>query len=376
MLIAASRRGGHVDFGGGKFQEAITLLLDDFRQYGKLTYVGWGRVHDIITTHLTNRLTIEHSLKQEPGILEEEIQRPIFVLGMPRSGTTLMQRLLATDPTNRSMRFWEGLRPAPPATPETWHTDPRIARSQRLIRAMRYALPDYNALHPLAAQAPDECRMLFMNTFMSTGFSLLAPLPTYNEWLKTQDMTDAYAHYRRQLQLLQFGYRRERWVLKSPPHARNLEVLLKIFPDASIICMHRDPLKVVPSATSLSTRMRLLFSDSIDPHIMGRELLAYCENLTSRLMSARDTLSSAPFHDVHYTDLVRDPQGTVEGIYERFGLHVGATFRDAMDTWLTDNPQHKHGIHRYSLSEYGLEREQVLRAFADYRARFTVRSEK
>ena len=370
LMAAAARYSGYSDWGDDSFREGLRILLQSLRKDSRLHLMGWISIHHMLISHLSNRLCIHHELKENPEILKEEIHRPLFITGMPRSGSTLLQRLLSTDPASRCLHFWEAVRPAPLRRARSQDPYPRIAEARKMLRYMHRMIPDYNTVHPMNPEYPEECFILFINTFASPEFGLFVQTPQYNDWAYRQDKIPVYHYYRKQLQLLQFRCRGERWVLKAPVHVGFLDALLAVFPDACIVHTHRDPLKVVPSTFSLIARLRGMYSDGIDLDSIGQRVVERSSNLLERGAQVRDTANPAQFYDVHYNNLMQDPIGTVRGIYEYFDYMFDDGLEEQMRQWLAKNPQGKHGRHRYSLEQFGLSREQVAKQFASYYQRY------
>jgi len=375
LMAAAVRLAGTDEWGDDSFLEGLQVLLQSLREDSKLTYVGWFMLHEAIMRSLVNRLGIGQELRQRPEVLDEEIRRPLFVTGLPRSGTTMLQGLLATDPGNRYLRAWEARYPVPAPTAETSDTDPRIAKAESSIHARRSLAPNLDAIHHMEARAPAECRWLLMTTFAFPNFSIFANLPRYREWLDGQDMVPVYAYYRRQLQLLQSRFRRERWLLKAPLHLHYLDSLLEVFPDACIVQNHRDPLKAIPSLCSLVATVQGFTRTRVRPGRLGYGCLTEMARAVEHAAAVRESLNGQQFYDVQYKDLVSDPIRTVRGIYERFGYDYSDVFEEGMHQWLADNPQGKHGSHRYSLEQFNLDREQVMEHFSAYCERYGVSSQ-
>jgi hypothetical protein len=359
-------------WGHESFREGLCVLIDTISKDFDLTYTGWRRLRGILISHLLNRVAIHHQLQHSPDILQQPVSRPLFVTGLPRTGSTTLQRLLATDPGNRCLIFWQACRPAPPPRPETRDSDPRIAEARRFIRWLHRLAPHYDSIHPMHPTHPEECTILLMNTFICGAFRLYGPTDRYANWYGSVDKGPAYRDYRRQLQLLQYHDPGKRWILKAPEHKNNLDFLLPVFPDACIVQTHRDPLKVVPSACSLLATMRGVMSDRLDLHRIGRNFVQSQPGMLARVDQVRETADTAQFFDVHFNELMQDPIGAVRRIYEYFDLPYTDVFECRMQKWLTENHRGKHGRHRYSLEQFGLEPGQVRERFADYCRRYGV----
>lgn len=373
-MAAASRKTGLSDWGDESFRIPFQILLESYRKDARLNFVGWLLLHRDLIKYLSNRLLIREELKRHPEILQKPVHRPLFIVSLPRTGTTLLQELLAHDPSNRSLLFWEAHRPSPSPDPHTRETDPRIKEAEKDLRYMHAMAPGYASMHLSLARGPHECIPLLSNSFASSSFYAFANLPRYAEWLREQDMLPTYLYYRQQLQILQWRCPGDRWLLKSPVHLYSLDELLAVFPDACIVQTHRDPLSIVPSGCSILSTIQGIRSDHVDPVHLSREWLRDMEFTMERVTKARDSADSARFFDVYYKDIVQDPIETVRHIYEHFRYDFTDRFEQGMCKWLAANPQHKHGVHRYSLEQFGLNKDIVNRYFAKYCERFHISS--
>ena len=373
-LIGAARRAtGLDDLGDGCFREPLRLLLACFEEEASLTPFGRMGVRQGLIRLLSNRLLIEHEFAEHPETSEQAISRPIYIIGLPRTGTTLLYSLLACDRAHRPLRLWEAMEPAPER--RTDGKDLRVERARRRLRAFDYLAPKARALHETEAEAPEECVPLFQNALMSLQFEALHDLPSYGRWLEAQDMGPAYQYYRRQLQILQRRRPGGRWLLKSPAHLSGLDHLFRMFPETSVVQLHRDPLKVMPSVCSLIGVLRGIGSDQVDPLELGRQWPPKWALALERATGARERVGSERFFDVQYTVLLADPLAVVRGIYDRFGLVLEAETEGSMHAWLAANKQHKYGVHRYTLEQFGMDAATEQRRFADYMERFAVARE-
>jgi hypothetical protein len=295
------------------------------------------------------------------------VPAPLIVAGTPRSGTTMLHRLLALEATGRPLLFWESMCPAPPPTPETHGRDPRAEEARRMVRVMDRLAPDLIAGHELQADGPEECNNLFNPTFQHPIFSFTYRVPAYMEWLRDRDMTGPYRYYRRLLQLLSWKMPTGRWVLKAPAHTFYLDKLLEVFPDACIVLLHRDPRQVVPSVCRLSVAFRRISTDFIDPEAIGP---AFNDSLAWALEQALGVLAergTARILTVGYKELLAAPLTTVHRIHDHFGIARDPALDERVRAWLAANPQHKHGVHRYGLDQFGLDEEAVDSRWAFYR---------
>ncbi|UCF67366.1 MAG: sulfotransferase, partial [Acidobacteriota bacterium] len=270
LFATARARAELEDFDEDGFREPLRVLLHSLAGEANLHPFGLLYARQLILRCLVNRLRLTEHWKRAPEILHEEVRAPLFVLGLPRTGTTLLLNLLASDPANRWLAFWEAHEPSPPPERASYQTDPRRRRARREVRTLDYLVPGLIAMHEISAEGPEECFALLANSFAGIQFSWMFDVPAFNEWLSAHDARSAYAYHRKQLQLLQWHCPGERWVLKSPGHLWTIDALVATFPDARIVQLHRDPLKVVPSACSLGATMRALTAAKVDVYALGK----------------------------------------------------------------------------------------------------------
>jgi hypothetical protein len=246
--------------------------------------------------------------------------------------------------------------------------------AERMVRKALALAPHFPAIHPLSATGPEECVFLFQNTFMSVVFDAYSEVPDYIAWLLQQDLTPAYRYYRQQLQVLQWRWPGRHWVLKSPHHLFFLDVLLTVFPDACIVQTHRDPSTAVASLCSLMATSRRFYSDRVAEERLGGPCLATWGTALDRMLRVRETADPARFYDLHYDDLLADPMEAVSRIYAHFGYTATPGMEAGMRRWLAAHPQDRHGVHRYSLSQFGLDSATIERRCSAYIQRFHVRT--
>jgi hypothetical protein len=362
----ACAQAGHGDAGELDVREPLARLVEALERENRLTPLGRRLLHLRFVQLARARLAVQAALRQYPEILDERILRPVFILGLPRTGSTLLHRLLAQDPDSRGLYLWEMMQPAPAPTVDRQR---RIRRTRRdLDFGKRYLVPQMQGIHPMDVDAPEECRQLLMNTFRSLAFSQFGNVSAYLGWLHRlgePHTRRVYEEYRKQLQLLQWQVRPRRWVLKCPLHAYALEALLELFPDAGIVQTHRNLAEVVPSLCSLRQAAYGIYSDGDDPRDLAAGCLQHVKYLLTPALRTRSAHPGRVF-DVSYRSLVRDPVAAVGAIHEHFGLRLGSEAEGRMRRWLAANPQGKHGRHRYSLEQFGLDRAAVDALFPGY----------
>ncbi len=348
----------------------LEKLVESFNRDAEASRIQRRNFRDLCVAKLISQIQIRDCLQRHPEIADVPVERPLFVTGLARSGTTLLHNLLALDPQNRPLRYWETLQILPPPDPQTEDADPRIARAERLVAMIHAADPQIKAIHYLDPRGPEECNSLLMNAFASNLFLMTHHTASYHDWLMGADLTPAYRFYKRQLQILAWKYPSKRWALKAPAHLFFLDALFAVFPDASVVQTHRDPAETIASACDLAARFRALSpaADALDPAHLGRISLSGAVRAAARGIAARARYGADRFVDIGYADLLRDPAGQVRRIYRRFDLAGDDRLERSIAAWLADHPRGKHGVHRYSLADYGLSRAQVNEAMADYLA--------
>jgi len=372
MLAVARRRTGWHEFGEDSFREPLRRLLYSLDHEAQLNFFGRVAARVDLTRMLCNRLRIEQDRQHHPDIANEDIRRPVFITGLPRTGSTLLHGLLAQDPVNRVPLHWEVMYPSPPPERGTYEVDRRIDLAERQIGWFHRLAPGFRKIHPMSARLPQECTVLLSHSFLSYQFSTSFFVPSYQEWMEAQDLLPAYRIHRQFLQQLQWRCRGERWALKAPPHLSGLQALSATYPDAVVIMTHRDPLEVVASIASLHAVLRRTFSDEVDARSVGPEVSEMLVRDLRRGLQARDAGCLPPerFLDVWYTDLVDNPLGTVRWIYSQFDLPLTPTAEARMQQFVAENPQHKYGRHEYSLTQFGLDADGERERFRVYRERF------
>jgi hypothetical protein len=377
LMARASRRSGLTDFGDDKFREPLRLLLDSFERDAHLTTLGRVIARTDLVRLLANRLHIVDTLKRHPEITALPLVRPIFIIGLPRTGTSILHELMAQDPANRVPMSWEVQTVWPPPERATYHTDPRIAAVDQHFAGVDRIIPGFKQMHPMGALLPQECVALMAHDFATMIYHTTHNVPRYQAWLEQTDLRWVYASHQRQLQYLQWHCPAERWVLKSPGHLWWLEAMLAVYPDARIIQTHRDPLKVIASLTSLVTYLRSMASDHLDPFAIGADWTARLARGLENSMAVRDRarLDASRVFDLHFGEFVGNEIPMIRRIYDHFGLAFTADAEARMRQFLAANPADKHGRHHYTLADAGLDAATERRRYAAYQDRFNVKSE-
>lgn len=363
LRTAAERKTLLSDFGDSYFEEPLSVLINSIETESQLNYFGRIMARQMITTALINRLRIQSETLHHSSIFKTSIKRPIFIIGYPRTGSTFLHNLLALDTENRTLKMYEALSPIPPEASKEHKQDPRIKEAEKFVKMAHLISPQASVIHSLRATGPDECLKLIENTFISPHFLLYFHAPSYWDWLINQGTIvpiKVYEYHRTQLQLIGQGDSDIRWVLKAPVHLFFLDALLKIYPDACIIHLHRDPMAAIPSFCSLIAVSRAMSSNSVDPNNIGNFALKLYEISRGHATSAIDSLAnSRQFYDLKYEALIQNPLGSVQQIYDFFDITPNPGLEQSINIWLAQNPQHKHGVHRYSLNTFGIKPSQI-----------------
>lgn len=369
----ARKKTGLEDFGDPDIETPLAVLTRSCREDARLTFVGKMFVRIMIIKTLMNRLKIENDIKRHPEILDRPIVKPLVILGLPRTGTTLLHNLFAQDPNSRFLKCWEAMTPSPPPRAKTEGRDIRILSAKFFLGLKKYFSPEMVTVKPIDARGAEECILLLGHTFLShRAFSIFLNNPQYINWLKHQDLTPAYRYYYRILQLLQWRYSNSHWVLKAPEHLINIRPLLTVFPDACLIQTHRDLTATIPSSCSMVAVFRGSYSNLVDLDDIGKTTLEWMSDAVNNAMAVRQKYEAKRFFDVHYHDLVRDPIKTVHKIYDYFGYPRSSEMDQRMRTWLNKHPRHQKGVHRYCLSQFNLDKNQIQRRFQTYYKTYQV----
>lgn len=363
---------GFSDLGDPAVHEGLEILVKASNEEAQLSDAGVARWEANLVGILSNRLRVIDYLSHHPALLQRPIDRPLFVFGLPRTGTTLTINLLSADPARRCLLRWEALKSAPPAAAGALHTDPRcIAEQERLAMAIKYA-PQIAAAHYEDADSPSECQFAMAPSFCAQLFDSNVYVPSYHEWfLHKTSYLPAFKFHKQMLQVLQ-AENGGRWTLKNPWHPLFLKDLMTVYPDAQLVMTHRDPAEVVASSCSLIRLIRPMFSDAVDLRRIADQMIETFDLMIARQNAYRDAHGEKSIYDIQYEEQVRDPIGQIRKLYAHFEEPLSADAETAMRRLVAENPQGKHGKHVYSLEEFGLTKAGVRAHFRDYCERFAI----
>ena len=372
VIAAASAETGLTDIGDVSVLDGLQRLLTAYDEEARFTERGSQMAHGDLVNNMAVRMRIEGWLKEHPELLDAPIEKPLFVFGLPRTGTTLAINLLASDPARRSFLRWEAFEPTPPPQPGELHAGPRYQAMQDKTQMALKFMPHIAAIHYEDADSPTECQFLMTPSFCSQVYESQADIPSYREWfLHEADYLPALQHHKRTLQVLQ-QYAGGRWTLKNPWHPLYLDALNTVYPDAQLVMTHRDPADVVGSICSLIKHVRGIYSDDLDLVAIGRTFIDTFEIMIERAEAFRAKHGRESIYDVQYARVMRDPIGAVRGIYERFGDPFTSEAEAAMRDYMAENQQGKHGKHSYDLAEFGLDKGEVRDRFKAYIQRYDI----
>jgi hypothetical protein len=373
LEAVAVEAAGSDDFGAPSYRDGLVVLVGSLNEEAHLSELGVAALDAQLTGILTNRLKVIAWRRDHPEVAGERVAEPLVVIGLPRTGTTLLSALLGCDPHRRPLVRWETADCIPPPETATFHTDPRIEATWAGMQMLDAINPGFKAIHYDPADGPTECVTLLAQHFTSTLFETLANMPTYGEWLLEVDETDAYTHHHDVLQVLQ-SRAPGRWSLKSPHHGLAVRELRAQYPDSHVVVTHRDPATVIASVCSLIQSLSSTFSDADHTKYIAAHWPDVAEVIVTRIAEFRDAHGDDGFLDVQYPDLMADPIGVVRAIYEWEGTEYTPEAEASMRAYMDDNEQGKFGRHAYSLEPFGLDAGELTERFAPYVERFGVRT--
>lgn len=369
-LEEAKRRNPGVGDPRPETLEALDALLRSIRQEAALSFSGRIAAKMDCMRMAGQHLLIEQALREAPEIENTKLPPPIFLIGWMRTGTTFVHRLLAQDPDTRTMPYWESMFPVPAKTGR----DTRADELTRVLGQLRAISPVYEAIHPMGAHEPEECVALFTNVFRTLQYNVQYRVPSYVEWLQSEDARIAYGQYRQQLQLVHHHRPHgKRFALKDPTHSVFLDTIVELFPEARFVFTHRDPATTISSMCSLYAYTRALFSDDVNPMALAPELMeSYLPGSLERAVRRVDAMPPGRVAHVRAPDVFADPLGTMEGVYRDLGIELTDPARQSMRAMLEAERRKPKDLHRHSPEGFGLSAEAIRDRLSDYCRRFDL----
>ena len=368
QIIDAAKNHTNLEyFGNPLFLEGFECLIQSINEEADLNDIGIEAQQHRLVGILANLLRIEDACIQHPEILNEKIKSPVVIVGLPRTGSTMTHRLLASDPRHTAMLWWEGRYPAMLPNEVRGHPNERMEMGKAEVEAVMQASPEALTIHPWDYKGADEEILLLEHTFFSTVPESFMRLPTYSKWVESQDHIHAYAQLKKMLQYLQWqnpGRNKKRWVLKSPHHLGFIDKLLKIFPDSKVIQTHRDPLKTVPSFCSMCSNLFEPLTNSYDKNEIGHHWAHKLAKVLNHCMEVSN-LNKENFLNLEFKKMIQDPILEMEEVYNFIDEDFNDQAENAMNAWKEEN-QHEMGAHQYSLEEFGLESSFIDSYFSEY----------
>lgn len=367
LVETACRQCGLHDFGTDEWREPLAILCRDLDGEAELTLMGRLMARSDILTWLGSRLQVVDLVRRHPEITEQQIVAPVFIVGLPRSGTSILFEVLASDPAFRVPETWEVLFPCPPPEPATYATDPRIDRAHALVTQWNRVVPEFATMHEMGGRIPAECGLIMAGSFISDHIVSLHQAPNYAAWYASADVTAAYEYHKLMLQVLQWRHPGRHWLLKAPAHQNYLDILLRVYPDARIIQTHRDPIKCMASAASLMGCLYLMRSDKpFDSDAFADFLFgpATAQRLERVMALRRDgVVPETSICDSRFQDLMEDPLGCVRRIYAHFGMSLSSAAETGMQAYLASKPRGKFGVHSYAVAADDVAERRYFRAY-------------
>ncbi|MBV1688928.1 sulfotransferase [Novosphingobium sp. G106] len=379
MINDAELSTGLSDWGGDEFRHPFTVLVESAEREADLTEIGRQRLRSWLMLRLEQRLKMVEDRKRRPEIAAQNIEKPVFLFGFPRAGTTFLHTMLSLDPRNVSPAYWQLNLPSPPPNDPTIDHSESTRRMQENLEFQGWTRPEIAAAHFHAADLPEEDFLAFEYSFVSTGFMGFLFVPTYIEQIAAGgDFSQAYKWHRKFLQALQIGAEGRRWMLKAPEHSLHVDTLVAEYPDALLVQHHRDPSKVMASVFSILTEGRRNYCGNVE-NIGQQEarmfMQMYATGITHAAKARKNEVLNTKFLDMHFRDLERDPVVSVRRVYDHAGISFTREAERQVNEYVSQNRKGKHGKHRYQLSDYGLSQAEVHEAFAEYIDHFGVELE-
>ena len=375
LMQNASKKSGLWDYGDLWFREPLQVLVNAINDEANLTPFGRLVQRSRLESALVTRLRVEALLKEHPEIHDIELGKLVLIAGLQRTGTTTLHRLIAADPQMRSLVSWEALNPVP-LPGENGNPAKRIRQARLAEKSLAYIAPEFFAIHPVEHDAPEEDVLLLDLCFMSQAPEATMHVPSYAAWLETRDHTPAYEYLRTLLKILTWQKPARHWVLKTPHHMEYLDVILNVFPQATIVQTHRDPQKTTGSFCSMVAHGRGVFSDQVNAHEVASHWVRKVRRLMERSMAVREAAQAQGnadrFVDVSYYDLLQDPAAEIARIYKAAGIEFTEATRNAVNCTRERNVQHRYGRHVYRLEDFALSKDTIEQQYHFYREKYQI----
>ena len=366
---------GLADFGEPDLREALEQLLYSLENEAGLNGVGTAVLRQRVVDILATRLRVHEYLKRFPEIRDEIIAEPLVIVGLPRTGTTMLHRTIAADHRMYAPLWFETRFPCPALDWDPAGEDQRVIDGKAEMQAMLEANPDLLAVHPMDAMGPDEDIMLLEQSFYSFNIQSFAHLPSFDAWVEAQDHRPGYEYLKLLLQFLQWqkkqnGHQAERWTIKAPHHLHYMDLVFKVFPDAKVVQSHRDPLETIPSLASMISELWGIYSDAADPKVVGAQWARKFATGMNHTMDVREQMGDERFLDLWFKDTVSQPLQEIQKVYDFIGMELTTEAEEEMRRWQDFNKRESRPSHDYSLEQFGFTEEGLMQQYARYRERF------
>lgn len=376
LLRSAQKAAGETELSDAPLMEPLTQLCKSIREEADLNPFGAFMQSTRIKTLITNRLRMDALIRANPEWLEAPDPDIVVIAGLARTGTTLLHRILCSDPDVRAIPSWETINPAPLSGESGGEFSQRLKQAQTASKFMNYVAPDFSAIHEMVPEGPEEDILLLDLTMMSQTAEALMHVPSWSKWLESADHVPAYEYLRKVLKVLIGLNPGERLVLKTPHHSEHLAALMTVFPEALIVRTYRDPAKTMPSCCSMMAHMYGVGSNRVDPHWVGEHWLAKSMLMSANAQAAREAYPDRAFVDLLYADLIADPVAAAEQIYEAWGHTLPDNVRAVAEVSTRRKSTSARMRHVYRLEDFGLTATGVRAAFTDDISRFGIPEEK
>ena len=371
ILNAAMNSTSFNNWGSNSFQEGMRKLLNSSIKEAKLHFFGRQFLQKGCIRAVKDRIRLQKAFQKNQEILNTPVEKPVFILGLPRTGTTFLQNLLFRNDQFRHLHYWEQVAVGPQPTHKNLKDNYIIKSSVSFVDNLKTIAPEFFIAHEINPYGPEECNGLMERNFTSIIYFMFRNIPSYMEWFQAHDMTETYDYHKQQLQFLGYHFSKKQWVLKAPVHLFFLKYLFKTYPDAQIVHLHRDPLEVIPSMASLVVISRQIHSNHVSVQETANQILDWVRKIITNSIAYRDETDSDQFLDLAYTDLVKDPLNTINQIYKWLGFDINNEIQSDISSWLENSKRKRVGkAHHYSLEQFNLTETKIQNEFNHYYDRY------